>query len=1301
MSSPRHERATQLFLQVCDLAPDRREAMLDEACADDPALRAEVESLLAHDEDGSRVLPTRAGAEAIDGFLREDGRFSARQDDATTCSVCGCSIPAGQSDCPSCVTKTTASAIQIPGFTILRLLGRGGMGEVYLAEEAALGRQVAIKIISKQLAEIERVVKRFKREARMMAAVEHPNIVRVYSLGQTNGQFFLVLEYVEGESLADRLRRVGQLSTDEALRILHETLEALKEAWAHGIVHRDIKPSNMLLDKQDRVLVADFGLARPTNLDGDASITRRGEMVGTPRYVSPEQSSGATDLDFRTDVYSLGIVLYEMLIGRVPFDGPTDFAIAVQHLHTPLPSLTSHRPELAGELQLLCEWMTRKQPSDRPESYEQILHAIETLQGRATSEISTAPPPAIPKLDAEAPDRLPFVGRERELESMDRLLGQALGGQGQIVLVTGEAGSGKTALIDEFARIAQKDHGDLIVARGNCDAQTGVGDPYLPFREVLGQLTGDVESRLASGTITVDHARRLWGLLPLAAQALVEQGPDLLGTFVPGTSLLSRATKFTPAPASWRVRLEQLARRNVGTSREVKLQQSDLFDQYTRTLQTIAAQQPVLLQLEDLQWADGGSCGLLFHLARRIVGSRVLIVCTYRPADVEREPAGQRHPLKSVVHELQRQFGDCETQLGEQGTREFIDAVLDSEANKLSTEFRDALYRQTQGHPLFTVELIRTMRDRGMLVEDEEGRWVEGQALKWGALPARVEGAIGERLSHLPEDLQKVLRLASVQGEQFVAEVLAQMHGIGSREMIALLSRELNTRHRLVSVQGVTRVNGQRISTYRFRHNSFQTYLYGQMDDAERSYVHEEVGTTLETLYGDRTEEIAVQLAWHFKEAEIHQKAVTYLRQAGEQAARLSANDQAITHLNEALKLLDLLPDTPERTREELTLQLALGAPLLGTAGPTSPELMAAYNRALDLCEQVGDEAQLFQTLLILVHHHAAQGELEKTLEMAEQMLHVTERAEEPLPAAMAYWARGFALNYLGRFAEARDDFDRVISLYDSSLHSSLAYVYGMDPAVSALAYNGNTLWNMGFPEQAQEHSRRAVALAREVDHPTSLVHALCQSTAVANFCGDLDSFREQNDELLRLSTEEGIVPFRNWATLEDGWVRVLQGQHEAGIERMRKGLAAMRAAGARKAFPGALARLANAHREAGQPDEGLAVLVEASSLADEFGRHDDDPELHWLKGELLLAQENDGASAAAEAEFRKSIDTARESKAKSWELRATVSLSRVLQGLGKRDEARQQLAEIYGWFTEGFETRDLKEAKALLDELS
>ena len=577
--------------------------------------------------------------------------------------------------------------------------------------------------------------------------------------------------------------------------------------------------------------------------------------------------------------------------------------------------------------------MTRKQPDDRPSSYAELRQSVEALSGTGSGVMASGPLPSF--LVAKEEDAAPlFVGRDREMTRMEQALGKALAGNGQVLFVTGEAGSGKTALTAEFSRRAPDADDDLIVASGNCDAQTGIGDPYLPFRELLALLTGDVETRRLSGTITRRHARRLWSLLPIATETLVDNGPDLVGTFVKGEALISRAAAFTPSPAGWRVRLEELVRRQAATPRDVTLQQSFLFEQFTRTIQALTEHRPLLLQLEDLHWADGGTCSLLFHLGRRIVGSRILIVGTYRPAEVAQERGGQRHPLEPTINELRRTYGEFEIHLGEEESRGFIDALVDHEPNRLGSGFRDALYRQTRGHPLFVVELLSGMREQEMLVRDEEGRWIEGPTLAWGALPARVEGAIGERIGRLPEDLRQALSLASVQGEEFSAEILAELQGSGAREVVGMLSRELDKRHRLVTAQRVRRIDGRRLSTYRFRHILFQKYLYGQLDDVERTYLHEDVGAALETLYGEQADEASVQLAHHFREAGVTDKAIRYLRQAGQKSVRLSANDEAIAHFKDALALVGDLPEDDRRFREELTLQLALGPPLLGTAGP-------------------------------------------------------------------------------------------------------------------------------------------------------------------------------------------------------------------------------------------------------------------------------------------------------------------------------------------------------------------------------
>ena len=476
----------------------------------------------------------------------------------------------------------------------------------------------------------------------------------------------------------------------------------------------------------------------------------------------------------------------------------------------------------------------------------------------------------------------PFVARERELAQLGGFFDLVLAGQGCAVFVTGEAGSGKTALVQEFTRRAQEAHPDLLVASGNCNAHTGIGDPYLPFREILGLLTGDIEARWTAGTITREHARRLWNTLPLAAQALVEAGPDLIDTFVPGAALVGRATACAPGPVDWLARLDELVERKAVGPGAPSPQQSDLFEQHSRVLQLLAQQAPLLLVLDDLQWADAGSINLLFHLGRQLVSSRIMIVGAYRPEEVASGRDGKRHPLEPVVNEFQRDFGHITVDVDQAESRGFVEAFLDTEPNRLRLPFREMLYRQTRGHPLFTIELLRGMQERGDLVQDQEGRWVEGPALDWETLPARVEAVIAERMGRLPKPLQETLRAASVEGEVFTAEVVAQVQGANEQEIIRRLSGELGRQHRLVAAQSLQRVGSQCLSRYRFRHFLFQKYLYDHLDPVERAHLHEATGSLLETLYRERVAvgealelgaqfppvaEGAVQLARHFQAA--------------------------------------------------------------------------------------------------------------------------------------------------------------------------------------------------------------------------------------------------------------------------------------------------------------------------------------------------------------------------------------------------------------------------------------------------
>jgi predicted ATPase len=714
-----------------------------------------------------------------------------------------------------------------------------------------------------------------------------------------------------------------------------------------------------------------------------------------------------------------------------------------------------------------------------------------------------------------------------------------------------------------------------------------------------------------------------------------------------------------------------------------------------------------VLLLDDLQWADAGSIGLLFHLGRRLVGSPTLVVGTYRREEVAIGRDGERHPLEAVVHEFQRLFGDISVDLAQAESRDFVEGLLDSEPNRLGLPFRAMLHQQTRGHPLFTIELLRGLRERGDLVQDPEGRWVEGPELDWETLPARVEAVIAERIGRLPEPTQAALRVASVEGEVFTAEVVARVRAIDEREVLGQLSGELDRRHRLVRAHGISRVDGRRLSRYRFRHILFQAYLYNTLDKVERVHLHEAVGESLEALYEDHTEgmgAISGQLARHFEEAGITEKAIHYLRQAGERAVQLSAYREGIAHLSRGLALLNGLPEPAaedqrlERARQELALQLPLGMACVGRQA-YGPQGEKAYNRARELCQQLREIPQLCLVLGRLSIFHYVRCEYQRALELAEEALSLAQQAEDPLHIALGHRYLGCVLLCLGEFSAARFHFEQMIAFYEPQQHhDTLVAIRGSDAGTSAQAYHAYCLWSLGYPDQALKESREVLALARELGHPWSLADVLCHAGClVSEMLRDVEALKHYAEELGRLANEK--VPVWSDAGIDfGGEALVLTGQLEEGMAQVREGIALYESRGLRYFVSGRLRFLAQAQAEAGQLEEGLTTLAEALELARETGERRWEAELYRVRGELLLAQ---GDETEAEASFHRAIQVARRQQAKSWELRATVSLCRLWQQQDQREGARRRLAEIYGWFSEGFDTADLIEARTLLEELS
>jgi predicted ATPase/DNA-binding SARP family transcriptional activator len=897
----------------------------------------------------------------------------------------------------------------------------------------------------------------------------------------------------------------------------------------------------------------------------------------------------------------------------------------------------------------------------------------------------------------EQSPRSPFVGRAHELARLEEALARACAGQGQVRFLIGGAGRGKTALVQELARRAQDGDANLLVANGYCNAHTGAGDPYLPFREALNMLAGDVETSWAGGLVTTSHARRLWEALPVTLPALAEHALELIGPLMPARPFLARAAAFAPPDAAW---LQAVARRVDEPVRV--LDEKVLMTQFVAALRAIASQRPLLLILEDLHWIDAASSNLLFHLSRTLAGNPLLLLGTYRPDELATRADEPGHPLAAMVGELKRQHGDIWLDLDEleaESSRAFVDAYLDTQPNRLGPSFRKAFFRQTEGHALFTVELLRSLQERGDLRQDERGRWTTGDAIDWKTLPARVEGVVEQRIRRLDEAAQALLAVASVEGEYFTAEVVARIQGVEERLLVQRLGRELDQRHRLVMAQTVAWLGAQRLSRYRFRHILFQYYLYQQIDVVERSYLHDAVATTLESIYGDETQTLAVQLAWHFEQAGRLDKAAHYLLQAGNQAYWLSAYQGAAVHFAKGLALLAALPPSLQQAQQELALQIAYGNALMATQGWGAPQLEAVYTRAHQLCEQLANDEQLGPVLHGLVLFHSVRAEYAQSQELAHEVLALAQAQADEELLLTAYSQLGLNCLFLGELVESRTYLEQALALQTPQQRRRSAFRFGMDPYVASLGFLAAGLWLLGFPDQALQRSNEAVALTKQLAHPFSLAFALVWQANLYHFRRQDERARAPAEELISVVQEYGFPVWSAAAKGCEGWLMVVQGEIASGIERIAEGFAdwiATNQALAQTFYVGLLAEAYAAQRDV---DGSLQFIDMALALAEQTAESFWAAELHRRRGELLWQEA--APNADVEACFVQAITIARQQQAKSLELRAIICLCRLWQSQGNTAQAHQWLAEIFGWFTEGFDTPDLLEARHLLNELS
>jgi DNA-binding SARP family transcriptional activator/energy-coupling factor transporter ATP-binding protein EcfA2 len=892
------------------------------------------------------------------------------------------------------------------------------------------------------------------------------------------------------------------------------------------------------------------------------------------------------------------------------------------------------------------------------------------------SPVPSAPPGgfAVSPSDPAAHPR--FVGREEELAWLRKHLTGSRAGHGRVVFVTGEAGSGKSALLAELARRAMTDDPELVVASGSCNALVGIGDPYLPFRDILALLAGDIEARRAGKSITADGAHRLRAALPHFVRALVEHAPDLLDGYVSAAPLLARIETLSPEQGGARSAYDSTAQ----------------LVEFAGVLAAVAARQPLLLLINDLQWADGESLSLLFHLGRRLDHSRVLLACSYRPDEVELGREGGRHPLERVVNELEREHGNLRLELPAAPGRAFVDALLDSEPNALPESFREALTCRTGGHPLFTVELLRGLQDRGDLVHDAQGRWTPSAALDWDHLPSRIGAALAERIDRLPAACRGLLEVASVEGEEFTAEIAARVLGMGEDEAARWFGGLLR-RQRLVRSVSLGRLDGRRVSRYRFTHYVLRQYLYSRLDSLDLKRLHEAVGRELATLYGEQAPETAVQLAWHFEQAGLADEAADALLAAGEHAMRLAAYHEAAVHLERGLRLQAALPPSEDRLRRGSALRVRLTAALSATRGWGAVERQVALQ---DTAAEGAADATPLRAVLGLIARGdflLAQGDIAAAIQNGDDAFARALAAGDRQALMLAHGLLGVSHYAAANLAVARRHLEEVIRLYSPAADAQLSAVLGFSPAVLVLAWLTPTLWILGNPDQAAAASERGLRLAEELGQPLGRATIVIQGLLWRALAGLPGDYGPDIADLLRIGQEQGWPTIHTGAEFLQAWWSAQTGDVEAGVRQMQARLAGWELPGNIVRLPVCSAIFAGVCAAHGRVAEGLAqVDAMLAWCARGWGRLVE-PELHRLRGALLPAE--------AEGCYERAIELARSGDARAWELRAAVSLARLWQSRGRAAEARDLLAGVCAAFTEGFDTPDLASAGALLAELS
>jgi predicted ATPase len=877
----------------------------------------------------------------------------------------------------------------------------------------------------------------------------------------------------------------------------------------------------------------------------------------------------------------------------------------------------------------------------------------------------TAQPTELFRIQAVAPVRNPIetagpagltrlTGRDHEVNLLKDRWEQAQEGMGQVVLLIGEPGLGKSRLIYTLKEhvLGQGVEGevDAPVIEWRCSPHyqnTGLY-PAIEFYERA--LAFGREEPPQARFDRLLHRLEQYGLarpetVPLWASLLSLPAPD-------------RFPSLTLSPAR---------------------QREETFRAMLEWLRTRAARRPILFVVEDLHWADASSLEFLGQFLAEGLHDAILILFTFRPEFQAPWPAAAHQTSLALNRLTRRQAGE----LMRQKTGAAVPEAL-----------IDQIYDRTGGVPLFLEEFTKMVQESGAL--DRAGE--AGSRAGTGALPAReipttLQDLMTARLDRM-EGEREVAQLGAVLGREFSHELIAAVAALDEEVLQAELAK-------LAQAEILYAKGRPPRCAYTFKHALLEDALYNTLVKGKRQQLHRRIAEVLEARFPQTVETQPELLAYHLTEAGLSEPAVGYWLKAGLRSRERAADCEAIGHLTQGLALLEPLAETRENDGQKLTILTMLGPASIAVRGYAAPEVGPILLRACDLCQRIGDEPQLFGILLGQWEWHLVRGDLRPCVGLAADGMALAERRNDPGMLMEALFMQGVTMFYRAQFEPARGCFEKAVAAYDDRERTRLWAAYsGHNASVTHRCYLALTLWHLGYPDQALRLDRETDETARTIGHAFSLGHAVDFTAFLHHYCRLGAEVHAAAEEELTIGTEHGFQLWRALGTLHKGAGMLLRGQREDGLPLFLKGFDAFRATGAELRVPSYLATLGDAYTQAARFEDAHQAIHEGLAVADKNDDRCHEAELHRLRGELLLA-ESLGQAAAAEDCFRRAAETARRQQSKGWELRASLSLARLWQRQGRRDDARTALAAVYGSYTEGFATPDLVEAGALLEALA